>query len=174
MKLHRRHVVAGTVGVLVLGILTPGAQASPGSPTIKVVTFVTAQLNHTLHLKHDGVALRTKSPTDIRMQSLTFLAGDRTGWHHHPGLVLVTVQTGSVTVWDEDCSTTTYGPGLAAGAVFTEGGNDSQEVTSAGGGTVYVTFVVPRAVPPVFRIEDPATTCPAPVAGHREDTERSP
>ena len=109
-----------------------------------MVTFVTAPLNHRLHLQHDGVALRTKSPTDIRMQTLTFLAGNRTGWHHHPGLVLVTVQTGSVTVWDQDCSSTTYGPGLAAGAVFTEGGDDPQEVTSAAGGTVYVTFVVPR------------------------------
>lgn len=174
MKLHRRHVLAGTVAVVVLGTIMPGAAASPGSATIKVVTFVTAPLNHTLHVKHDGVALRTKSPTDIRMQSLTFLAGNRTGWHHHPGLVLVTVQVGSVTVWDQDCSSTTYGPGLAAGAVFTEGGDDPQEVTSAGGGTVYVTFVVPRAAPPVFRIEDPSTTCPTPVAGHRDETEGSP
>ena len=159
MKLGRRHVVAGTVGVLVLGTIMPGAQASPPSATLKVLTFVTAQLDHPLHLKHDGVALRTKSPTDIRVQSLTFSAGDRTGWHHHPGLVLVAVQAGSVTVWSADCSTTTYGPGLAAGAVFTENSNDPQEVTSAAGGTVFVTFVVPRAVPPVFRIEDPAKAC---------------
>ena len=88
--------------------------------------------------------------------------------------MLVTVQTGSVTVWDEDCSSTTYGPGLAAGAVFTEGGDAPQEVTSSAGELVFVTFVVPRAVPPVFRIEDPAVSCPLPAAGHRSEVEESP
>ena len=157
-----------------MGTITPGVAALRGSAIITVATILTAPLDHPLQLKHDGVALRTKSPTDIRMQRLTFLAGDCTGWHHHPGLVLVAVQTGSVTVWSADCTTTTYGPGLAAGAVFTENSNDPQEVTSAAGGTVFATFVVPRDVPPVCRIEDAAVSCPLPVTGHRSEVEDSP
>lgn len=173
MKLHRRHVVAGTVGVLVLGILTPGAQASPAVGSLSVTTYVIAQLNHPVQLKSDGVRLRIKAATDVRVQTLTFARGTRTGWHHHPGPVIVAVQSGAVTVWTKDCSTTTYGPAEAAGSVFTEGGNDAGEVTSAGGATVYATFIAPHADPPVFRLEDPVISCPLPVAGHQDEGDHS-
>jgi hypothetical protein len=75
--------------------------------------------------------------------------------------VLVTVESGSVTLTQSDCSSTTYGPGLPAGAVFAEGGDDPVRATSATGATNYVVLIAPSADPPVFRIDDhDAPSCP--------------
>ncbi len=75
-------------------------------------------------------------------------------------MVVVVVKTGSLTLWDSDCHSTTYGPDLPNGAVFTESGDDPGEVTSEGGATSYVTLIAPDANPAVFRIEDAAHSCP--------------
>jgi hypothetical protein len=64
-----------------------------------------------------------------------------------------------VTVWESDCSTTTYGPGLPAGSVFIESGDDPGQVTSVDGATTYATLVLPNDDPPVFRIDDPPPPC---------------
>jgi hypothetical protein len=76
--------------------------------------------------------------------------------------VIVTVASGDVTFTNSDCSSTTYGPGLPAGSVFVEGGDDPGQASSAGGATVYATFVAPHVAPPVgpiFRIEDDPPPC---------------
>lgn len=93
------------------------------------------------------------------MQEFVFGPNSRTGWHHHPGMVLVVVKTGSLTLWDSDCHSATYGPGLANDAVFTESGDDPGEVTSKDGATSSVTLIARDANPPVFRIEDAARSC---------------
>ncbi len=159
MKLNRMHVVvAVTLGFVGVGALAPMAFASSPSgftPT----TLVTGNFDNTVHLNSDRVKFQTKDPTDVRVQKIVFDAGGSSGWHHHPGVVIAAVESGSVTVWDSHCNQTTYGPGLPNGAVFTESGDEPGLVTSAGGATSYVTFVAPRADPPVFRIEDDPPPC---------------
>ena len=108
----------------------------------------------------DRVKFQTKGPTDVRVQKIEIAAGGYSGWHHHPGVVIVTVASGAVTFTHSDCSSTTYGPGLPDGAVFVESGDDPARASSAAGATVYATFVAPHAVPPVFRIEDDPQSCP--------------
>jgi hypothetical protein len=44
---------------------------------------------------------------------------------------------------------------------LTESGDKPGEVTSANGGTSYVTYIAPSADPPVFRIEDNPPPCAA-------------
>jgi len=134
------------------------ALGSPGSG-ITSTNLVTANFDGTVHVNSDRVKFQTKDATDVRVQQLVFGAGGFSGWHHHPGMILVAVQSGAVTLWESDCSSTTYGPGLPDGAVFAEGGDDPQQATSAGGATVYVTYVAPNADPPVFRIEDDPPPC---------------
>ena len=159
MRLTRPHVVAMTIGVLVLGASTPPiALASPGAG-LMVTTLATANLNQTVHADADRIRLRTKTPTVVRVQNIVFTAGARTGWHHHPGVVIVAVQSGVVTVWDADCNPTNYGAGQSAGAAFTESGDEIIEVTSAGGASVYATYIVPPVDPTVFRIEADVPSC---------------
>jgi hypothetical protein len=149
----RKKWVAATVGVVAIGTLVAVALGSPGSG-VTATNLVTANFDNTARLNSDGVKFKTKAATDVRVQRLDFAAGAFTGWHHHPGIVIVAVESGALTLWDSDCNSKTYGPGRPDGGVFVEGGDHPVEATSASGATVYVTYVAPSADPPVFRIED--------------------
>ena len=154
----RKKWIAWTVGVVVIGTLAAVALGSAGSG-VTSTTLVTANFDKTVHVNSDRVKFQTKDPTDVRVQKLVFAAGAYSGWHHHPGIVVVAVESGAVTLWDSDCTLKTYGPGLPNGGVFVEGGDDPVQATSASGATVYVTYVAPNANPPVFRIEDDPPPC---------------
>ena len=137
---------AATVGVAVIGTLAAVALGEPGSG-VTPTNLVTANFDHTVHLNSDRVKFQTKDATYVRVQKLVFGANSRSGWHHHPGTVLVTVESGSVTLWQSDCSSKTYGPGLPNGAVFAEGGDDPVQATSTTGATNYVVLVAPNDPP---------------------------
>ena len=158
MKLNRRHVFAAGAGVVLVGALAAAALGSPGSGTTPT-NFVTANFDHTVHVNSDRVKFQTKGPTDVRVQKLVFAAGSFSGWHHHPGIIIVSVESGAVTLWNSDCGSTTYGPGLPDGAVFVEGGDSPVQATSTTGATAYLTYVAPNANPLVFRIEDSPPPC---------------
>ncbi len=144
------------LGTVAFGTFGEVASASPGRG-VTPETFVTADLLEDAAINHDQIKFQTKDPTVIRVQKLTFAPGAFTGWHHHPGTVVVAVQSGSVTLVDGNCATKTYGPGMPDGSVFIEGQDHAHEARSTSGATVYVTYVAPS---PVFRIEDPAQSCP--------------
>ena len=154
--------VAAIVGVALVG--TPATVALGSHAPFGFVgepPLVTANFDKTVRLNSDRVKFQTKGPTDVRVQKNVFSPGGRSGWHHHPGVVIVAVQSGAVTLTHSDCSSKTYGPGLPNGAVFAEGGDDPVQASSTTGATVYVTFVAPSADPPVFRIDDhDAPSCP--------------
>ena len=158
--LRLKNWVAATAGVAVIGTLAAAvALGSPGS-AVTAETLVTANFDHTDHVNSDRVKFQTKDATDVRVQRLVFGPNSYSGWHHHPGLVLVTVESGSLTLWQSDCSSTTYGPGLPDGAVFVEGGDEPVQATSTTGAVNYVVLVAPSADPSVFRIEDDPISCP--------------
>lgn len=147
-------VVAAVIGIAAVALGLPGSGITP-------TTLVTANFDHTVHMNSDAVKLQTKDATDVRVQKLEFAAGSYSGWHHHPGIIVVAVASGEVALWDSDCDSVTYGPTSPNGAVFSEGGDEPVQATSAGGAVAYVTYIAPSADPPVFRIEDdlPADYC---------------
>jgi hypothetical protein len=150
----RQKWASATVGVAVIGTLAAAVVLGSHAPALtpNPTNLVTANFDHTVHLNSDRVKFQTKGATDVRVQRLVFDPGDSSGWHHHPGVVLVTVESGSVTLTQSDCSSVTYGPNEPAGAVFAEGGDEPVLATSATGATNYVVFVVPDGEP--FRIDD--------------------
>ena len=77
-----------------------------------------ADNNEAVQLNSDRIKLQTKGPTDVRVQTITFAPGGRSGWNHKPGFVLVAVLSGEVTKFDSHCNGTTYGPDSPNGAVF--------------------------------------------------------
>jgi hypothetical protein len=153
---------AATVGVAVIGTVAAVALGShTPSGFVAEPPLVTANFDETVRLNSDRVKFQTKEATDVRVQKNVFSPGGVSGWHHHPGIVIVAVQSGAVTLTHSDCSSKTYGPGLPNGAVFAEGGDEPVQASSATGATVYVTFVAPSSDPPVFRIDDhDAPSCP--------------
>jgi len=146
----------------VIGTLTAVALGSPGSG-FSPQNLVTANFNSTIHLNSDRVKFQTKGPTYVRVQKIVIAPLGYSGWHHHPGIVIVAVASGQVTFTHSDCSSTTYGAGLPAGSSFVEGGDDPGQASSVGGATVYATFVAPNDGPvtsTTFRTEDAPISCP--------------
>ena len=158
-SLSKKRWAVAIAGVAAIGAVAAVALAEPGSG-VTSENFVTANLDHTVHVNSDRIKFQTKDQTDVRVQKLVFGLNSRSGWHHHPGIVIVTVESGAVTLWQSDCSSTTYGPGLPDGNVFVEGGDDPVQATSTNGAVNYVTLIAPNANPPVFRIEDDPISCP--------------
>lgn len=148
--------LAPLLAVTAAASISTGALAEPGSG-ITSQTIVAANLNDTALTNHDQIKFQTKGLTDVRLQKLTFSPGSRSGWHHHPGVLLVSVQSGQVTLTDHHCEAKTYGPGLPNGSVFVEAHDDAMQATSANGAVAYVTVIVPRDAP--SRIEDSPVSC---------------
>ena len=157
LSTRKRKWLAATIGVVLVGTTAAVAVASPGFGLTSTI-FVTANLERPVKLRSDGVKFKTSGPTDVRVQRLDFAADSFSGWHHHPGMVIVAVQSGALTLTHADCSSVTYGPGLPAGSVFVESGDEPAQATSATGATVYVTYVAPDGAG--FRLEDDPVTCP--------------
>jgi len=139
------------------------ALATPGS--VAVTTFVRATID--ANKPHGGVKaysgndvkLHTKGATDVAMQTITSPPGGSSGWHSHPGVVLVAVQSGTVTLYDADCHTMQYGPGQA----FVEVGDDALLVrnNTTSNAVLYVTLIVPKSATSL-RIDKPQpATCSA-------------
>src|SRR5919202_307943 len=146
MKHARHRAAVATLGVAASAIAATAALASPP-----------------FGFNATNLVAEAELPAPVRVQSVTIdprsssnPGGGNSGWHHHPGMVLVAVQTGTVTVLDSACHATDYGPGSPNGSVFVESGDDPGEVrnTTDHPTTVYATLIAPDADPPVFRVED--------------------
>ena len=139
------------------GAIPAPALASPGSG-VTPTTYVTSDLTDTDEFNHNRIKFQTKDAATVRVQKLEFEPGGHTGFHHHPGVVIVAIQSGSLDLVDGSCSTETHG----AGSVFVEGEDHVHEAVSPGGATVYVTYIVPRDYSPAnekFRVEEQVPLC---------------
>jgi hypothetical protein len=161
IKRKHRRLLTGAAGLAVVGAFAAVALGSPGSGRVTTLLVAKADNNETVQLNSDQIKFQTKGPTDVRVQTITFAPGGRSGWNHKPGFVLVAVLSGEVTKFDSDCNGTPYGPDSPNGAVFVEYGDHPEEVRnmSDAPATVYATLVAPDADPAVFRIEDDPPPC---------------
>lgn len=93
------------VFVLAIGLAAAGfALATPGASVVNVEVGRHTMPNFTAHFTN----------RDIVVTELSFAPGGFTGWHSHPGKVLVGVARGSVTLYrgnDPNCVGTTYHAG---------------------------------------------------------------
>jgi quercetin dioxygenase-like cupin family protein len=152
----KKRWITATVGMVVIGTLATVALANHLPFNFTTTPIVTGNLVSDVKQNSDRVKFQTKDPTDVRVARIDIAPGGRSGWHHHPGVVIVTVAQGAVTFTHSDCSSKTYGPGQPDGAVFVEGGDEPAQASNQGTTAVitYATFIAPHAAPPVFRIDD--------------------
>jgi quercetin dioxygenase-like cupin family protein len=117
--------------------------------------LVVANLNEIARTNDERIKFQTKDSTDTQVVRLEWAANGSSGWHHHPGMVLVQVASGSIDVTRVEngrCETKTYG----AGSSFVEG--DSAHVgVSSNGAVAYATAIVVDGQP--GRINDDAPPC---------------
>lgn len=127
--------------VAIFGV-TAWASASSGfHPT----ATARGTLSGDIHLNTDRIKFQTKGDVDVVAQNVTIDPGGYSGWHWHPGFVLVVVEKGTVTL-QVGCTVTTY----PAGASFHETGNSPTQASNMGTGPVMarVTYVIPHTSPP--------------------------
>ncbi len=157
-----RRLTVFVVGVVALALIGCALATPPSgfSPT----TFLRATIG--ANKKHEGIKayaghikLHTKGPTDVTFQTITVAPGGSSGWHSHPGIVLVGVQSGTLTRYDEHCRTTLY----SAGTGFVEFGDHPALVRNNTSAPVvlYVTYISPKSAT-ALRIDKPQpSTCSA-------------
>src|SRR5258706_8463392 len=109
-----------------------GASATMGVGFIS--TLVARGNLGTFHIqsKVDGydVELKSHDNTDIAVANITIAVAGSSGWHYHPGPVLVVVKTGAITFYranDPNCAGTRY----PAGTSFTEEGGAVRNARNA-------------------------------------------
>ena len=147
-------VVACASGVIALRVAhaTPPSPGFVGSPIVGPVRFDEI---HTLTQTRDwGILLKTRGLSDVYVTRVTLAPGAHSGWHSTPGPSIISVKSGTATLYDEceDFVPQVY----SAGSGFVE---DAECVhLLANEGTVdlevIVTQIVPRGAP--RRIDEPA------------------
>ena len=100
-----------------------------------------------------NVNMHSKGPSDVLQALLVFQPGGDTGWHTHPGPVVVVVKTGALTEIHSNGCTIVH----PAGSVFFESRdvvhraiNQTGDVTE-----VYATFISPAGSQPLVPAPDP-------------------
>ena len=157
-RMMRRSVrIVGVIAVAIVttALIAPIALGNAGSGATTTVLGHRATLWSAIQVNEDRIKFQTKDATDIQTQTITFIPGGFSGWHHHPGVILVVVESGTVTVHDENCQTLTFGPHES----FIEGGPGAMMVSNQGSvnAVVYATQVAPAGS--AFRLEDDPPPC---------------
>jgi quercetin dioxygenase-like cupin family protein len=139
--------LAVTAVALAAGMLraSPAHAPPPGGVTAKILGSGTTLAGFKIHV--DGIKIESKDAASFAVAHLTFAPGGTTGWHVHPGPVLVVVKSGSVTKYSaQDCTAQTY----TAGQAFVEHGPTDENLVRNEGSVpaeTIVTFVIPPGAP---------------------------
>jgi len=156
MRRHHTRMFVATGILAVVASFTTIAVASPGSGGVTTILASRAPLSDSVQVNDEKIKFQTKDATDFLVQTITFQPNGFSGWHYHPGVVMVVVQSGQITTHDENCQTRTYGPH----ETFVESGTAPFMVSnesSTENAVVYATLVVPAGSP--FRIETDPPPC---------------
>jgi quercetin dioxygenase-like cupin family protein len=136
-----RALVLGLVAALAsIGI----AAATPGSGAT-ATTFSRGTLDAGIKVYTPDLKFATRDEIDVVTQTITITPGGHTGFHSHPGPVLVTIAAGTMAFYDADdpsCPRTTY----ATGDTFVDRGGGHVHIARNEGATdlvLYATYLVP-------------------------------
>ena len=149
--------------VIVLAFVLPlltavVALATPGFGVLSAPVHARGTLEENLIVNSkSGVHLKTKGSTDVVTQQIVIAGGGHTGWHTHPGPVLVTVKRGALRVIyaGDDCGGTVY----EAGESFVDRGGENvhiaRNVSATSEVELWATYLVPGTPGAAFRLDEP-------------------
>jgi mannose-6-phosphate isomerase-like protein (cupin superfamily) len=118
--------------------------ATPGSGAT-ATTFSRGTLDAGIKVYTPDLKFATRDEIDVVTQTITITPGGQTGWHSHPGPVIVTIAAGTMTFYDGDdasCARTTY----ATGDSFVDRGGGHVHNARNEGATdlvLYATYLLP-------------------------------
>jgi quercetin dioxygenase-like cupin family protein len=152
-----RHPMRGFLMTVALAGLFAGTAFATVGSGLSGTFLSRGTLTESVHFNTGDIKFQTKEPVDFVTQTITFGANSTSGWHAHPGVVMVSVTSGELTRYASDCSYET----VSAGEAFVESGDHAGLVNSVSGAVVYVTYVVPEGTTNAqLRIDKPNPGCP--------------
>lgn len=160
MKMSTKITGAAVLAVLCTTGLGTVAFATAGSGNVVQTDVASGTLDGTSSgpnkVSQDGIELKTKTETEVTTFDLTYPPGSFSGWHSHPGIVVVVVKSGSV-VRQTDC-----GPGevFTEEDSFTEVGPHYVSNPGSVPAVLSITRIYPKAAESTPRIDEPAPVCP--------------
>jgi len=139
-----------------LFVIAGAALATPGIGVLGAPVHARGTNSEELNIHSKaGIHLKTKSSLDFVTQQITIAPGGTTGWHSHPGPVLVTVKTGELTlVYAND--PTCQGRVFRGGESFVDRGDETVHTALNRGPTnveLWATYLVPGDPGVPFRID---------------------
>jgi len=144
-------MLAAALAVTALGLTagmlgaSPARATPPAGVTTEIVGSGTTLAGFKIHV--DGIKVASKHAVHFTVAHLTFAPGGTTGWHVHPGPVLVIVKAGAVTKYSaDDCTAQTY----TAGQAFVENGPTDENMVRNNGSVpaeTIVTFITLPGAP---------------------------
>jgi quercetin dioxygenase-like cupin family protein len=151
MTRKRRILLVAVSAAIAIGLI--GSELALGTPGFGV-TSATVTARGTADGK---VKTRGNQPYDVVDQVVTIAAGGHTGWHSHPGMAIVVVKSGTLTIYYGDDPSCT--PHITtAGQVFLDQGYGDVHIGRNEGTTTLELSVTYLDVPigGAFRIDKPA------------------
>ena len=150
----KRTALLMAVGVTVLLALVVGAALATPPKEATVTPLARATLGN-FEANNDGIEVESdRHSADIAIAKVVLQPGGSTGWHHHPGVTLVSVASGTVTEYDNKCEKSVH----KAGEGFVES-NDAVHVARNNGNenaVLYATFLVPtNTTDEGLRVDEP-------------------
>jgi quercetin dioxygenase-like cupin family protein len=144
------------IAVLIGSVVALAGAALATPPTGFTTNVLARGTVADLHARHDGIRVSSRhgASADVAVATVTIDPGGSSGWHHHPGIVLVVVRSGTVTFYDKNCRPDVH----QAGETFVESSDSPGLAKNTGSETAIVeaTFIVPASTPPApLRIDDP-------------------
>src|SRR5215203_2050108 len=143
----RRATLLVTVGVTVLAFLAlvVGAALATTPKGVTPTPLTRATLGN-FEAENNGIEVESdRTSADFALAKVLIEAGGTTGWHHHRGVALVSVNSGAVTEYDKNCHKSVY----KAGEGFVESNGEVHVVRNKGKADAvpYVTFIAPTKTP---------------------------
>jgi quercetin dioxygenase-like cupin family protein len=149
----RRAMLLVALGVAALALVVGAALATP--PKGATTTPITRATLGKFEAHNQGIKAQSQQRSaDVAVAKVSIEPGGSTGWHHHPGVGLASVNSGAVTFYDEECHKSVY----KAGQGFLESHDQPMLVRNQGKvkAVFYVTFIVPtKTTEEGLRLDDP-------------------
>ncbi|MDP9188067.1 MAG: hypothetical protein M3O25_02320 [Actinomycetota bacterium] len=150
--------VAIAIALGVSFLLVGAALATPGFNVISAPIHARGTTDGRINVSSEaGIKLKTRRSIDVATQQIVIGPGGHTGWHSHPGPVLVTVKSGALRViYANDC--TGRGTVYDAGDTFVDRGDETVHIarneSSTANVEIWATYLVPGAPGTGVRIDE--------------------
>ena len=156
-----KQILLVSVGVLAVSAIAFAAVLTPSSGILMAPVFVRASFVDPTDVRfkvkgqHQEV-INVKDARETVMQQIVIGPGGNTGWHSHPGPVVVLIKSGQMSFYDSDdptCTVRTY----SAGQAFIDSGQGHVHIARNEGSANLELWATYFDVPPggAFRIDAP-------------------